>query len=366
MEMIQEIPLSWDAPHGDLFPDDMDFMEESAFHMIATSEGHDIHLWVAAYQFRQVNVGQYITPYGSKQATTLMVIPSERRGKGLYDNDFVHRGTYLTQHLKPDALLIEKKGDRVIWTIEGRRQILRPPVWEVKGIHAGVEVDLTFRRLGQPLRCYPPVEKATKDTIYIGYDVFCSVNGSIKVGGKTYPIKNAWGIREHATGTQYDWMSVSPSYWVNVVTENILLHMWQMQAGRTTCNATVEIEGKQILYAPLSGQGSIKLTTLDYWNDPRNGLCQPSRWHLALASSEGMADLEFAAYGRTNNAWITKKGVALEQWQLSIATGAFYLPGGRTFQVKDALAMVNPTRRILLSEEPLPDPGPQGAINARL
>jgi len=66
----------------------------------------------------------------------------------MYDNDFVRSGWHPPQYLQPEDLKIVQEDNQVTWKLEGRSYICRPPVWEVKGSHAGVEIDLTCQQSG--------------------------------------------------------------------------------------------------------------------------------------------------------------------------------------------------------------------------
>lgn len=101
--------------------------------ILANSKGNDILLWTAPHIIRRAAAGQWIVPDGRVHCTQLIVIPQERRGQGMYDNDFVRSGWHPPQYLQPEDWKIVQEDNQVTWKLEGRSYICRPPVWEVKG-----------------------------------------------------------------------------------------------------------------------------------------------------------------------------------------------------------------------------------------
>lgn len=171
--------------------------EDNGFMILANSKGNDILLWTAPHIIRGAGAGQWIVPDGRVHCTQLIVIPQERRGQGMYDNDFVRSGWHPPQYLQPEDLKIVQEDNQVTWKLEGRSYICRPPVWEVKGSHAGVEIDLTCQQLSPAIWQWRPFEKGMEQD-HAGYETFISAQGTLKVAGQTFPIENGLGVHERA------------------------------------------------------------------------------------------------------------------------------------------------------------------------
>lgn len=118
----------------------------------------------------------------------------------------------------------------------------------------------------------------------------------------------------------------------------------------------LRVEGQDISYMPARGLGSVSFTTLERWHDPRSGLYIPCKWHLTMASAQGIVDLDIVGQGRTYYHYTAKKGVLIMKWILSLANGAFYFPEGRSLPIKDTLVCAEWGQAILVAEETLNGP----------
>jgi hypothetical protein len=356
VERISDVPikLSDEMDHVKYLPLGQGYYETNGCMVVASSEGNDILLWASP---QIIGGGQWVVPHAIAHATQLIVVPSEQRGKGMYNNNFARVGWHPTQYLKPEELEIVKKSDKVVWKVGERQYIHRPPVWEIKGSHAGVELDLVFRQAAPPIWAFGPFEKLAEQSSG-GYDCFVSVNGTIKAASRTYSIKDGLALKEHCVLGGQAWDVIGQNappnhfYWTQMKTQDIQVYFFR-QTARGINHGRIGVEGKEINYMPGMGAGSISFNTLDHWHDPRSGLYLPCRWHLVMSSAQGTVDLEIAAHARLYYHYNAQKGVLLMMWFLSTANGVFYFPDGRSLPIKDALVCTEWGRTILVAEETL-------------
>src|SRR5581483_4957973 len=72
--------------------------------------------------------------------TTFHAAPYDRQK--IEDNDFIsHR---IDPIYRNDDYKIAREADRIVWQAGDRQMIARPPYWEIKGEHLGVDCDLTM------------------------------------------------------------------------------------------------------------------------------------------------------------------------------------------------------------------------------
>ena len=318
-----------------------DYYENYAFWMVASSDEHDILMYTCMYVIKGGPGGSVWLDGDTRQHITLLsVTPIERRGKGMYDNNFARVGWHPTQYGKPEDLKVTRGKDRVVWEMDGQRYIHKPPVFSVKGTHAGVEMDLDFRPAGPAFFRWGAMEGAGKAD-RAGYKSYVFPKGTIKVGGKTYEIKSGWGTQGHQIimRPNYDivgeWLAPHDMYELDSITsDNVLIYLSRPTKGVT---GQVRVGDKIIDFQPDNKKGSISFTVLEHWHDPRSGQNVPCRWHLAMASPEGTIDMDIQGQNRAYYQWDMKKGNTELMWIMCVGNGNVFMPDGRTVPIKDTL-----------------------------
>jgi len=351
------IPLAGEADHIQDMPQDRDYYEDNGFMLLAESGDDDICLWTSAFIFRSPEGGQWLVRDGRMQCTFLIVSPKERRGKGLYDNDFVREGYHYSDYESANALGVIQKPDRVIWDIGQRQYICAPPVWQVKGSHAGVDLDLRMEQSAPAIWQWGPWESC-RERGEGGFEVFVKGSGTIKVDGATYRIEKAHGLHEHALLGQ-SWpltttMREHPFYWTSIHTDDLRVFHFQVPSKGIDAGL-VRVDNRTLNYMPGSS-ATVSFVALEHWQDPRSGLNIPSKWHLTMSSPEGLLDAGITGHGRGYYHYNERIGLIVSVWILGVANGAFDFPDGRRIPVKDGLACVNWGRTILVAKESLRGP----------
>jgi hypothetical protein len=364
VEGTEGVPITLDDEQdhtGDLPPEGINYWEEYASGLVGESADgeHDVFLWNAAYIVRGPREGKsiWIGRDFREHDTAFAVVPKERRSSGMRDNNFVRRGWHFAEHLDPEALRVTRTDDSVEWAIQDSRYTSRPPEYSLRGRHAGVDLDLVHRE------CAPVLWQwgAWSDPSWseqlnrAGYDVLTRVDGTIAAGGRKFEIAGGAGFHEHITvGELGDVMKNYPYpnalYWGYSLTEEI--GIWFMRPSQIDLG-WLYVDGRQIKYTPAQGQGSIAFTTLEHWDDPRNGLHAPCRWHVSMSGTEGTLDVEWSAHARVYHLWTVAEGHKLSYWNLCSLNGAFYHPDGRRTDIVDAPMMFSWNRHFLVRQETL-------------
>ncbi len=106
----------------------------------------------------------------------------------------------------------------------------------------------------------------------------------------------------------------------------------------------------------MAGRGTMSITTVARWFDPRSGLMLPARWQVVMAS-EGIAiHLEITAKARAYWHYTTTSGVMVMVWELSRADGQLYLGSEEPRVLQDLPVASRWGRTILVAEETVDGP----------
>ena len=334
-----------------------DIWEESAIALVAETETHDVLMWNGMYILKGHGDNLWIQKDGVEHDLCLIAVPKSQRGH-MSDNHFVRTGWHPTQRLPADALKIERNDDEVVWTLERESFISRPPVWQVKGEHGGVELDLTYEQKGRAIWNWGPFASAM-ETDRAGYDVFATVNGTIKTGGLELKIENGQGIREHiAVGQSCNVIRNLPPprvmWWLYASKDGVGVNFFRpgiVDIGK------IDVDGREIHFNPAAGKGSISYQILETWEDPRNGYNLPIRWHLNMSSDEGVVELNIKCHGRAYFHWTVSNGVRLYCYLLCTADGfVFDAATGRKVEFKDHVMCNSFNRTIYVTKETIDGP----------
>ncbi len=333
-----------------------DLWEETAFALVAESGDHDVLLWTAGYIIKGQGRRVWIDEDAVEHDIMLIAVPKANRGK-MTDNNFVRAGWHPTERLQPRKLRIERTHDRVVWHFEDHRFVARPPVWEAQGLFAGVDLDLRFSQVGQPIWHWGHFADAeTSDRA--GYDVFADVDGTLATAGRTFEIRNGHGVREHIlVGQSADPIRNLPAprvmYWLYLTKDDVGINFFR--PGIVDIGA-VYVGERAIKYNPAANQGAISFETTEHWHDPRSATCLPIRWHLTMTSTECVVDLDMSCHGRAYSFWHGDAGTRMYCYLLCTANGALSLPDGRTVAFEDHVMLNSFNRTILVKSETLDGP----------
>ena len=339
--------------YGALQVDKTDLWEETAYALVAESGDYDVLLWTAGYILKSNGRGVWIDKDAVEHDILMIAVPKSSRGK-MSDNNFVRAGWHQTERLPADALKVEQHEDKVVWDFAGHQFISRPPQWDAKGHYAGVDLDLTFTQKNQPIWNWGPFKDVAK-TERAGYDVFASVDGTLKTAGRTFDIKNGYGVREHIlVGNPIDPVRNLPAprimYWLYVMKDDIGINFFRPGAVDI---GSVYAGDHEVKFNPAGGKGSINYQTLEHWHDPRSGMNLPVRWHLNMTSDDCTVDLEISSHGRAYEFWTGDAGMRMYTYFVCVANGFVSFPDGRKVEFKDHIALNSNNQTILVKKETL-------------
>ncbi len=262
--------------------------------------------------------------------TTFQAAPYDRTK--IEDNDFIsHR---VDPIYRCDDFTITKEHDRVIWQADDRQMIARPPFWDIKGEHLGVDVDVTMEQFGDADWILGPWDDLPK-TGRAGRDVVAKASGRITARGKVYELEeHSVAVHEHVVlGESWVAQARSPiQYFYHVFRseELQLMVLFRPDSGLVYGRVVVP-EGKEIRY---SG-ANITIEEQDYWFDPRTAIRPPVRFRVQLDSAEGTVELFLTAYSRSLYVHAISQGTRTNYAMLVHSIGKFVGPDGKAILITD-------------------------------
>lgn len=330
-EAKSDVELSEEMSHaGELRPGG-DFHEVHAQLFMGESQGYDICLVPNAWHVGGGKKGKWRVDDAMICQTTFIIVPKDYRGK-MHDNDFISNRQDATEW--QDDVRIEEKGESVIWHAGNRQYISRPPYWEVKGEHMGVDCDLILGGLGNTTRTFGAWSDLNKNG-KAGYDHRCWAEGTITVGGKKHTLEKGFGIHElMAFGNSWDQMVImrNPYYWIVSMNESMQIYLVNVP-GLGFSYGRVYLDDKEIPF----GKGEVTIDELELWIDPKTGMQAPIRWHLNMNSAHGVLDMEMTAYARGLYCVMTSGGYTMRNCFMIRSNGRFFLPTGQSVPIQDMM-----------------------------
>lgn len=333
---MRNIPLEEEGSYADLVPAGVSFMEDHGFLIMGESEeGDEISLVSTFFRLGGGVDGPWMVDDRFCEQTTLLVIPKGQRG-AIHDNHFIGNRTWGIDHWRSGQ--ITKTDDEVIWKIGNLQHICRPPVWELKGEHLGIEFDFV---LG-----------ATEDATYHkgkysefeangigGYEMPVWAEGTVRAEGKTYTMKREKTFCNHEKFTQPAWdlakvLTGETYYWSWFHCESALIFIYYYPS-EGKAHSHVSVEGQSYDFNDHNGQSNISMEELEWWIDPKTRMRIPVKWHFNITSKNGVIDFDVAASHRTFYSFLTESGATMHYGLHSLSQGQVAFPDGRKVQMKD-------------------------------
>ena len=322
---LHTVTLADDRSHSEVFSG-QEYFANYGHCVVAESGGENVLLWTSPYIIKK---GQYIVDEATILQTTLIHgrYSPEEKGR-MHDNSFISTGWNFPDYHKLDELKITEKDNKITWALAGREFSGKPPVWQVKGAHAGVSLDLTMKALC-PAFLYWSAHKDLKKTGKAVYEQYCTAEGVIETKEKKFPIKG-YACHEHVvTGPQYnqvDTMSAPGFQWHLGYSPQLKYHVFVQPKASTGYGWA--IVGDEVI--PYADPKDVRSEEVEYWLDPRSGCRVPCKWHISMRTNKGILDVTVGAYARAYYFYIRKTGYVLIYWFLASANGAFIFPDGKT------------------------------------
>ncbi|GAB3101818.1 lipocalin family protein [Aestuariicella hydrocarbonica] len=322
--------------YKDLLPQGMPYLENNGFMIMGeTDEGDEVSFVSCIFRVGGGKEGPWQVDDEFKGQTTFMVTPKDHHGKGMQDTKFVGNRSWATDDWS--RATIEKTDDAVIWTLGNRKHICRPPYWEIKGEHMGVEFDLLLTGIGDAAYHKGPYPDLAKNNI-AGFEHPLCAEGTLKYEGKTYTLRKdkSFGCQEKFTQPAFDLAQVlrgETYYWNWWASDRVRIFIYSYpQMNKSYSHVTVD--GEDISFME-NGQSDITMEELEYWVDPQTRLRVPVKWHFSMKHPNGNIEMDIEASSRTYYSYLTKSGATMHYGLHSHSEGEMKLADGRTIPLTD-------------------------------
>lgn len=332
---ITNVTLEDQLSFKDQLPPGMPYLENNGFLIMGeTEEGEEVSIVSCIMRVGGSKDDIWQVEDAFKGQTTFLVSSKDHSG-GIQDNDFIGNRTWATDNWQPAE--ITKTDDAVIWKLGNRQHICRPPYWEIKGEHMGIEFDLLLTGIGNAAFHKGPYENLKANNI-AGFEHPLCAEGTIKAEGKTYTLEKdkSFGCQEKFTQPAFDLAKIlngETYYWVWWANERVRIFIYYYpQMNKTYSHVTVDGEDVQFMEG---GQSDIKMDELEYWIDPKTRLRVPVKWRFQMNSAAGAIDMEINAATRTYYSYLTQSGATMHYGLHSHSEGELKLTGGESIALKD-------------------------------
>jgi hypothetical protein len=330
---ISGLTLDDQMPHYHKVPGAKEWYENYGFLVLGEMEDYDFFLWTCAVLLKGPPGGGYwMTEDSVLHETTFFMLPKENRGK-MFDNDYISGDHMPWQYLKGGDLKVTRMKDRIIWKIQEREYIARPPYWELRGSHKGVDLDLVLHGIC-PGSYYLGAFKDIARNLSAGSEQTVQAEGTISVKGKKYQVHNAGGCHENVSLPGLDQVSLVAKgryLWMVGWSQNLQLRVFY-SPGLNRHTGQVIVDGKTILY---NGRAEVAVDEREFWGDPRIGFTTCSNWQVNLSSPAGEFEANVSNGGRSFQVNPFKNGYLWRYWNLAVARGSFNLPNGKAISFED-------------------------------
>ncbi|MDD5093923.1 MAG: hypothetical protein PHV74_06040 [Dehalococcoidia bacterium] len=332
---VTNVTLEDQLSYKDKLPKGQSYFENNALFLMGETSDHLISVVSCIFRAGGGLTGPWQVDDVYKLQTTFVVEPKGQTDK-MHDNEFIGNRTWATDHWRGGG--VRQTKDEVVWYLQNREIVCRPPYWEMKGEHLGVECDLVFGGLGDASYHKGKYADLAKNGL-AGYEQPMWVEGSIKAQGKTYTLTKGFGVQEKFTQPAWDLAQVltgTPYYWCWWASDNIRIFIYYFPSmGRTYSH--VVVDEKEVVFHDEKGSSNIILDELEYWIDPKTRMQVPVKWHFNLASKNGVIDLHVAASSRTYYGYLTKSGPTIHYGLHAHSKGQLFLSDGRVIPLNNMM-----------------------------
>jgi hypothetical protein len=223
----------------------------------------------------------------------------------------------------------------VIWRAGDREIIARPPHWDIKGSHLGVEVDVTMEQVSSPdwyIGTWDDMPKNGRG----GRDFWAKTSGTITAGGKVYELEdNSLSINEHVVVGEH-WINEAGSYPIQYFyhlfrSDDLQIFIYCRPDFDVVYSRVVFPDGKEIYY----DWDSVIIEEEEYWLDPQTHMRPAVKFGIRLNSPEGNVELTLTAYSRSIYSFQFAEAMRTHYNMFVHSDGRFVHPDGRSTPIKD-------------------------------
>lgn len=335
---VTNVDLDDQLSYADKLPKGASYLENNSFLVMAdTEDGKEISLVTGLYCLGGGKDGPWQVDHKMMMHNLFMVMPD---GHGMQNNHFIGNRMWATDDWKGGEVI--RTSSAVTWKLGKREIVCRPPYWEIKGEHDGVELDLLLTAMGDAsIHKGPYSELASKGEAGYEQPLYCE--GTIKSEGKTYNLvkEKSFGCQEKFTCPAWDLAKVltdTDYYWIWWANESVRIFLyWWPSTGRTF--KQVFVDNKEIPFSE-EGRSGFTLDETDWWVDPRTKMRVPVKWRFTMDSPNGLINLFVSASARTFYTHLTQSGATMHYGMHGHSDGKLVLSDGRTIPLNDMRSYV--------------------------
>jgi hypothetical protein len=323
---------------------DKDLFNDMGFVLRARSdEGRDIHLWM--FMYRQLGEAVIINNEVCQTLLVNVALDDEEK-KGMRDTPFINKGQNIDDYNKVGSLRFDTSESQVKWSLAGRVFESQPPVWHVRGDHAGVAVDLVFKQRGDAFYHCGEFSRIKNAEGIAGFIVHCFATGTVTVKGTTYTISNGHGVHERIfmgglVPDRLGSMAGRGSNW---------LHGWGKELSFYVL--TRDVSGASTFMLNVDGQtiasvgDNVSIQEAEHWLDPKTNQINPRKWRLRVVTEKGKLEALVNAYGRAYYTWIRAGGTLVVHQYVADCEARFTRTDGSVIEAKDMVASLEYMRTL--------------------
>lgn len=313
-----EVTLADEDSHlGELSEDDLaeHFQDHLGIGVFGRAGGKDILVTSTLY-----HVGGRVWSLAEAGIIHTNFILADPANRKMHNNEFV--GNRFDPIAAANDFGIERRDGAVIWRIGDRQTICRPPHWEIKGEHLGVNVDIRLTAIGKALPYRGAWEKLAETKI-AGNELLARAEGTVTYDGETHVLEDAWAVRER--------MCLGPGRDVISLLSNTPGYLWGWvfsDAFKMFCHAVGDT-GKYAARVYVGdditefGPDETFIEALEHWTDPASNVTYPVRWRIEVRSDDATLNLETGVWSRCLFGFYQRHGFSLHMGALGRASGKY-------------------------------------------
>jgi hypothetical protein len=342
------LTLSDQRCHLQEITSEQDLWENHGFLVRGRSkEGDDIMLWTSPYIVHRGPHSYYVSAMNILQTVLVKTRYSAEEKKVMHDNNFVASGWSPSEYLPSGSIKVDRGDRRVLWKVREREYEDAPPHWSIRGMHAGVDLNLSFEALVPSFTVFPH-DRFAQDGI-TWYEAYLRAKGKVSYAGKTTDVEGyACHERVIITRDHEPHLMVGRGlYWHHLFDDRV--QAWVMTAPTVGYGLSyVVVDGETF---KCEGPQDVRIDDVDTWVDPRSGFSVPCRWRISVKTPIGLLQLEAGAYARAYYPWAPfAKTMNILYWMPAEANGTFARTSGESIAIANALYMGHSNRTFFTRE----------------
>lgn len=265
--------------------------------------------------------------------STFHVAPYEQTE--LEDNDFIsHR---IDPFSRNDDFTIVDDGEMVTWKVGDRRYTARPPLWDIKGEHLGIDCNVTMERFSSPDWHVGTWDEMAQNGRG-GRDFWGKATGTINARGEIYELGDkSIALHEHLVVGEH-WVSKaggSVQYFYHIYKSEDFQILIYSRPDFDVTYARIEFnDGRELFFEGLGQQVTIK--PVEHWLDPQSFMRPPVAFEIRLHSPEATVEFSLKAYSRAIYSYSMAESTRTHYSLLVHSSGTFAGADGKRFAIKDA------------------------------